>query len=62
MAFDEPFIFYLKRLALMVSHKEKGYLIGLPIVPTFLYQHLPLPRRFHPSENWLSSMRLMSVN
>ena len=44
--------------------KGKGYLNVTPHVPnpTFLQQHLPLPRRFDPTENWLSSRCLTSVN
>ena len=44
-------------------HRAKGkwYLNGHHIVPTFLRQHLSLPRRFYPSENWFSSKCLTSV-
>ena len=49
----------------MVSHMHlangKGYLNGHPMVPTFLQRHLPLSKRFDPSEKWLSLRCLTSL-
>ena len=46
-------------------HQTKGQgervsLNGHPIVPTFLQQHWPLPRRSDPSENWNKNLPLSS--
>ena len=58
--FFDFFFFSFKRSPLMAYQnfqgaKGKVYLNGHTIIPTFLQQQLPFPRRFYPSENWLRS-------
>ena len=63
---DEDFNAWIKRsLSWKVNiwwmKCTKGISNGQPIFLTFLQQHLPLPRKFDPTENWLSSRCLTSV-